>query len=149
MRALANLQLEPGRPSNYWRRGSQPDFWYAGDRRKNELTTKVIYVSRRIAPAPGIPDAARQALEQGKSAMRAAQSATDYGAALAPYRTAADIAPWWGAPHLALSIVWESLGNYTDAVHHRELYFLTSPNAANTTEQKAKMLELTRKQALP
>ena len=143
---IRHLPAEPARPWNYWRRGPQPDFWFARDRAKNRLMTSVIRVARYITPPPEIPAAARRALDEGKAAMAKAQTAAGYGPALGPFETAVDLAPWWPAPHLALSIVWDALGNYTDAANSLDLYFFAAPEARSNPAQHAKSMELRRKQ---
>jgi tetratricopeptide (TPR) repeat protein len=100
----------------------------AGD---NALREKIIKLAASIKPAPAIPEEARRFFVRAVTLQKDAKSPGDYAAAIAEYRQALAIAPWWPDAYFNMSIAQEAGGRFDEARNALSLYLASSPNEAD------------------
>ena len=98
------------------------------------LREKVIQSAQQVKPAPEISKEARGHFSKGYFVQREAKSQKDYETAVAEYRKAIDLAPWWAAVYYHLGTAYERLGNRDAAIANLNLFLASHPGHAGEQE---------------
>ncbi len=106
------------------------------------LRERVIKLGQEIRPAPAVPEEARRPFVQGNSAFQDAKTPADFDRAIALYRSASDVAPWWGDPYFNLAKALEQNQRFADAIAALKLYLLASPDAADARQAQDRIYAL-------
>ena len=91
------------------------------------LREKIIKLAATIKPAPAVPEEARKAMIKGAAYQKAAKSPAGYAKAEASLLTATTLAPWWSDAYYNLSVVQESMQDYSGAQASLRLFLLAAP----------------------
>lgn len=106
---------------------------YVSDLQKNPndnaLREKIIKFVHTMKPAPAIPEEARRNYVMAKTLFKDAKSIQDYDDALAKFRTAVSLAPWWSEAYLDMGLAYEAAQQYTEAIDALKLYVVANPDS--------------------
>jgi len=105
------------------------------------LRERIIRLERTLTPAPAIPEEAKRLFaratifQQEASDIRGREplAMSAYGFAIAAYKEALLVAPWWPEAYYGLGTSLQGAGRYDDAVAALNLYIVTGPNAAGAS----------------
>lgn len=107
------------------------------------LREKIIKLGTEIKPAPAIPEEANRAFVKGGVFQKEAKDASAYEMAIAAYREALRIAPWWADAYFNLAAAQEAAGNLVEATASTKLYLAAVPaGSADAREAQNKLYAL-------
>lgn len=101
-----------------------------------------IELARRLNPPPAIDDEAKKHALYAQTALKTARDDAGYDKAIAEYRQAIVLAPWWADLYINTALVLEQRRQYAEAVQILGLYQKASPEAADRAQVQAKIYEL-------
>jgi tetratricopeptide (TPR) repeat protein len=111
------------------------------------LRERIIKLERTLTPSPAVPADANgffvkaTIYQQEASNIQAsdplATSARDF--AIAAYKKALLIAPWWPEAYYGLSTSLEASGRFNEAVTALKLYIVTGPNSAGASDAQDRL----------
>jgi len=110
------------------------------------LREKIIKLAQSIKPAPAIPEEARRHFVKAVTLQKEAKGPKDYGLAIAEYRQALLLAPWWPEAMFNLGVALEATGQYDEAKRAWTQYLLTQPSEANARQAQDKIYGLEAKE---
>ncbi|MFH1075775.1 MAG: hypothetical protein V1753_02885 [Pseudomonadota bacterium] len=106
---------------------------YLSDLQKNPndtaLREKIIRHVQTMRPAPAIPEEARRNYVMAKTLFKDAKNVQDYNDALAKFKTALLIAPWWANAYLDSGLAYEAAQQYNEAINALKLFIVASPDS--------------------
>ena len=111
------------------------------------LRGKIIALARTMRPAPVIPEEARGHYVMAATFMEQAKDNTGFQRAVAEYKAALLIAPWWSATYEKLAIAQKAAGQYDDAIASLNLYLLTQPADARDAQDEIYKLKALKQSA--
>lgn len=93
----------------------------------NALREKLIRLAAGIRPSPAIPEEANRAFIKGNVFQKEAMDASAFAMAIASYREALRIAPWWGDAYFNLAVASEAAGDFSGAISALNGYLASVP----------------------
>ena len=93
----------------------------------NALRERIVKLGAEIKPAPAIPEEANRLFVRGNVFQKEAKDASGYDPAIASYRQALNIAPWWGDAYFNLAAALESTNKFAEATAAVKLFMATVP----------------------
>lgn len=87
------------------------------------LRDKIIKLAQKIKP--NVPEEATRAFEKAAALQTEAKDATGFELAIAAYKEAIAIAPWWGDAYFNLALTLDSAQRYDEAIAALKTYQLT------------------------
>lgn len=109
----------------------------------NGLREKILKLSTTIKPPPTIPEEANRAFVKGNVFQKEAKDASGYELAIASYREALRIAPWWSDAYFNLAVALEAAGKFDEAIASIRSYMASvSAGSAETREAQNKIYAL-------
>lgn len=105
------------------------------------LRERIIRLGQTLTPSPVIPEEAKRLFaratifQQEASDIRGHEplAISAYAFAIAAYREALLIAPWWPEAYYGLGTSLQESGHFDEAVAALNLYIVTKPNAAGAS----------------
>lgn len=116
-----------------------PDDW--------SLREKAVGLAAGMKPAPAVPPEARKPFVKATTFQKEATSVSDYQLAIAAYKEALLIAPWWADAIYNLASAQESAGLYDESARSFSLYLLSKPKDAEETQERLYALEAKKEKA--
>jgi tetratricopeptide (TPR) repeat protein len=105
------------------------------------LREKIIKLSLSIKPGLTIPEDARRHYLKGLALQKAAQTPREAEAAVAEFRQALLVAPWWPEAYFNLAEALERAGRYQEAIDTLKLYLVARPGEARKVQDRIYMME--------
>jgi hypothetical protein len=93
----------------------------------NVLREKIIKLAGETKPAPAVPEEANRAFVRGNVFQKEAKDTSGYELAIAAYRDALRVAPWWGDAYYNLAVALESARKFDEAISSIKLYMTSLP----------------------
>ncbi len=106
-----------------------------------DLRRQIIQLVNSMEPKPSAPDQFYKLMGEASSDFHAAQSQSDYAAAVSEFGKASLLAPWVAGAYFDLGEAQENAGQHADAVQSFQLYLLAAPNAKDHAEVEQRILE--------
>ncbi len=98
----------------------------------NALREKIVRHVKTMGPSPAIPEEARRHYVMAKTLFDAAKTSEDLSEAIAGFRSALLIAPWWAEANRDLGLALEAAQHYDEAITCIKLYIATGPGDERT-----------------
>jgi tetratricopeptide (TPR) repeat protein len=114
----------------------------------NRLREQIIKLAITIKPPPAIPENARKSFIEGSTIAKAATDASGQAIAIASFKEALKIAPWWGDAYYNLAAAQELAGQLDNAEASLKLYILTGPSDKDSREAQDHVYALEGKKKL-
>jgi hypothetical protein len=113
----------------------------------NALRERIIKLAQEIKPPPAVPEEARRHFVIGNTLQRDAKDAAGASLAIAEYRQALGMAPWWSDAYYNLAVAQELAGQFDDASTSLRFYLMTNPpdREARDTQDRLYALEAKKK----
>lgn len=92
---------------------------------------------RAATVKPTLPDEARKFKVQAEYAV----NKSDFEGAVARYKEALDVAPWWPEGHFDRAMILGKLSRYRDATREMERYLILVPDASNARDAQDKIYQ--------
>jgi len=93
----------------------------------NALREKIVRLGAKIKPPPAVPEDANRAFVKGNVFQKQATDASGYELAIAAYREALRVAPWWADAYYNLAVALESDRKFNEAIDATRLYMASVP----------------------
>jgi hypothetical protein len=106
------------------------------------LREKIIRLGSTMKPAPAVPPDAEKFEGRAQFAFNNAKSNADYLVAAQEYEKAVAFAPWVPGYYFDLCTIYEKAGKYLEAKRRCELYLLSGPRGAETSELRKRIAGL-------
>ena len=113
----------------------------------NAQREKIIKFVQTMNPAPVIPEEARKHFVEAGVLLKGASDKKGYELAIAEYRQALLVAPWWADAYFNLGAALELDGQYDEATNALNLYLETGPEDARTAQDKIYEIDAKKKLA--
>jgi tetratricopeptide (TPR) repeat protein len=91
------------------------------------LREKIIKLTLTLDPAPAIPEEARRHYVIAKTLFNDAMKTEDFGEAVAEFKSALLIAPWWPEANGELGLALKASERYDEAIAALKLYLAAKP----------------------
>ncbi len=114
----------------------------------NALREQIIKLAGETKPPPSIPEAARRSFVQGNVIFKDAKDAAGQQLAVAAFKDAVKIAPWWGEAYYNLAVAQELVGSFADARDSLGWYIKTKPGEKEERAAQDKIYALEAKEKL-
>jgi tetratricopeptide (TPR) repeat protein len=114
----------------------------------NSLREQIIRRAITIKPPPAIPENARKSFIEGSTIAKAATDASGQAIAIASFKEALKIAPWWGDAYYNLAAAQELAGQLDNAEASLKLYMLTAPSEKDSRDAQDHIYALEGKKKL-
>jgi tetratricopeptide (TPR) repeat protein len=114
----------------------------------NGLREQIIKLASTINPPPAISEDARRSFIEGSTIAKAATDASGQAIAIASFKEALGIAPWWGDAYYNLAAAQELAGQLDNAEASLKLYILTGPSDKDSREAQDHIYALEGKKKL-
>lgn len=95
----------------------------------NALREKIIKHVQMMKPTPVIPEEARRNYVMAKTLFKDARNIQDYNDALAKFKAALLLAPWWVEAYLDMGMAYEAAQQYAEAINELKLYVVANPDS--------------------
>lgn len=112
------------------------------------LRTKIVQLGSQIKPPLEVPKDAKSHFNKAYFLGQGAKSSKDYDLAIAEYRKALEMAPWWAAAYYHLGTAYEKAGMYDQAISSFKIYLASNPkhSGGREAEDKIQYIETLKKQ---
>jgi tetratricopeptide (TPR) repeat protein len=97
---------------------------------------EIIKVALAMKPPPEVPEEARGHYVMATVFVNAAADIASYEHAIAEYKAALLIAPWWTDAYRKLATAQTAAGRYDDAVANLNIYLLTKPDDLRSAQDE-------------
>lgn len=125
---------------------------YVADLQKNPndyaLREKIIRHVQTMKPAPAIPEEARRHYVMAKTLSDEAKKAEDFNDAIAEFRGALLVAPWWAEANRDFGLTLEAAQRYDEAIAYIKLYMATNPGSDRTRAAQDEIYKIEAKKRL-
>lgn len=91
------------------------------------LREKIIKLALELQPAPVVPEEANRAFVRGGVFHKEAKTTADFEQAIAAYRDALRVAPWWGVAYNNMAVSQEAAGKFDEAIASLKLSISALP----------------------
>jgi hypothetical protein len=91
------------------------------------LRGKIIAMAQTMKPAPAIPEEARRHYVLGKTFFEGAKKPEDFNDAIAEFKSALLLAPWWPEANRDYALTLEAAEHFDEAAAYVKLYMATNP----------------------
>ncbi len=112
------------------------------------LRSQIVVLASAMRPPPRIPDEARRPFVKATTFQKEAKDATGLELAIASYREALLLAPWWPDALYDASTAYEAAGRYDEAARTVKLFLLTRPSKRDGDEAQNRLYALEAKQEM-
>lgn len=117
-----------------------------GSSKDQQLREKIIILAQKLTPPPAVPEEAEKYLMRGQGAVEIAKTPDDYLVAIAEFKKAARLAPWWADIYYNLGLVQDKAGLYADGIRSLKLCLKAAPNAPDAKKIELMIVKLEFKQ---
>jgi hypothetical protein len=114
----------------------------------NALREQIIKLAKQISPPPAISENARKSFVEGSAIAKSATDASGQTLAVASFKDALNVAPWWGDAYYNLAVAQELAGQLDNAEASLKLYILTGPSAKDARDAQDHIYALEGKKRL-
>jgi tetratricopeptide (TPR) repeat protein len=114
----------------------------------NGLREQIIKLATTINPPPAIPENARKSFIEGSTIAKAATDASGQAIAIASFKEALNIAPWWGDAYYNIAAAQELAGQWDNAEASLKLYILSGPGEKDSRDAQDHIYALDGKKKL-
>ena len=108
----------------------------------SDMIKRIIRLYQKLDPPPVIPEEAHRRAIFAQTAAKEAKDERGYERAIAEYKRAVQVAPWWPDLYLNLALIHEQLGNYLQAAESLKVFLLAAPNDPQAAVIQDKIYEM-------
>ena len=125
---------------------------YVADLQKNPgdyaLREKIIKHTQAMKQKPAIPEEARRHYVIAKTLSDEAKKVEDFNEAIAEFRGALLVAPWWAEANRDFGLTLEAAQRYDEAIAYIKLYMATQPGSERTRAAQDEIYKIEAKKKL-
>lgn len=125
---------------------------YVADLQKNPndsaLRETIIRYVQKMGAAPTIPEEARRHYVMAKTLSDEAKKLEDFNDAIAEFRGALLVAPWWAEANRDFGLTLEAAQRFDEAITYIKLYMATNPGSDRTRAAQDEIYKIEAKKKL-
>jgi len=113
-----------------------------GTNEDQHLRENIIALAQKLDPPPVVPEEAKRHAARGTAAIESAGSREDFEQAVAEFKQAAKLAPWWAKLYFNLGLTQEKATLYDDGIRSFQLFLAASPNDPSADDVRQRIYKL-------